>query len=70
MPPSSRQLVLVGFLQAQNCTTIPAAWRHPDARLYGVDVQPAMLEAARAVALTIDAEILVAAAGETAEDDA
>lgn len=28
----SRQLVLVGFLQAQNCTTIPAAWRHPDAR--------------------------------------
>ncbi len=26
------QIVLVGFLQAQNCTTIPAAWRHPDAR--------------------------------------
>ena len=25
-------LALVGFLQAQNCTTIPAAWRHPDAR--------------------------------------
>ncbi|HJM74435.1 MAG TPA: LLM class flavin-dependent oxidoreductase [Dehalococcoidia bacterium] len=23
---------LVGFLQAQNCTTIPAAWRHPEAR--------------------------------------
>ena len=28
-----RQVVLVGFLQAQNCTTIPAAWRHPEARL-------------------------------------
>lgn len=25
-----RQMVLVGFLQAQNCTTIPASWRHPD----------------------------------------
>lgn len=25
-------VVLVGFLQAQNCTTIPAAWRHPEAR--------------------------------------
>ena len=24
--------MLVGFLQAQNCTTIPAAWRHPHAR--------------------------------------
>lgn len=28
-----RQIVLVGFLQAQNCTTIPAAWRHPEGRL-------------------------------------
>ena len=28
----SRQIHLVGFLQAQNCTTIPAAWRHPEAR--------------------------------------
>jgi len=28
-----RQMVLVGFLQAQNCTTIPAAWRHPESRL-------------------------------------
>jgi FMN-dependent oxidoreductase (nitrilotriacetate monooxygenase family) len=27
-----RQMSLVGFLQAQNCTTIPAAWRHPEAR--------------------------------------
>ena len=26
-------MALVGFHQAQNCTTIPAAWRHPDARL-------------------------------------
>lgn len=26
-------MALVGFLQAQNCTTIPAAWRHPEARL-------------------------------------
>jgi FMN-dependent oxidoreductase (nitrilotriacetate monooxygenase family) len=25
-----RQISLVAFLQAQNCTTIPAAWRHPD----------------------------------------
>jgi len=29
---TERQIVLVGFLQAQNCTTIPAAWRHPEAR--------------------------------------
>ena len=29
---AQRQIVLVGFLQAQNCTTIPAAWRHRDAR--------------------------------------
>lgn len=29
----ARQMALVGFLQAQNCTTIPAAWRQPDARL-------------------------------------
>ena len=27
-----RQMVLVGFLQAQNCTTLASAWRHPDAR--------------------------------------
>ena len=27
-----RQISLVAFLQAQNCTTIPAAWRHPAAR--------------------------------------
>lgn len=29
----TRRISLVGFLQAQNCTTIPAAWRHPEARL-------------------------------------
>lgn len=28
----NREIHLVAFLQAQNCTTIPAAWRHPDAR--------------------------------------
>jgi len=27
-----RQIHFVAFLQAQNCTTIPAAWRHPEAR--------------------------------------
>lgn len=27
-----RQLHLVAFLQAQNCTTLPASWRHPEAR--------------------------------------
>ncbi len=27
-----REMVLVGFLQAQNCTTLASAWRHPDAR--------------------------------------
>ena len=28
-----RQMTLVAFLQAQNCTTIPASWRHPEARI-------------------------------------
>jgi FMN-dependent oxidoreductase (nitrilotriacetate monooxygenase family) len=27
-----RQMVLVGFLQAQNCTNLPASWRHPASR--------------------------------------
>ncbi len=27
-----RQMHLIAFMQAQNCTTLPAAWRHPDAR--------------------------------------
>jgi len=29
--PVSRKMVMVGFLQAQNCSNYPAAWRHPDA---------------------------------------
>jgi FMN-dependent oxidoreductase (nitrilotriacetate monooxygenase family) len=28
----TRKIHLVAFMQAQNCTTIPAAWRHPEAR--------------------------------------
>lgn len=28
-----RQVHFVAFLQAQNCTTIPASWRHPEARI-------------------------------------
>ena len=31
MTESSRQMTLVGFLQAQNCTNYPASWRHRDA---------------------------------------
>jgi FMN-dependent oxidoreductase (nitrilotriacetate monooxygenase family) len=27
-----REISLVAFLQAQNCTTLPSSWRHPDAR--------------------------------------
>src|SRR3546814_12108535 len=27
-----RQLAVVCFLQAQNCTTFPGSWRHPKAR--------------------------------------
>src|SRR5690242_5086050 len=27
-----RQMVMVGFLQAQNCTNLPASWRHPESR--------------------------------------
>jgi hypothetical protein len=27
-----RQMHLVAFLQAPNCTTLPASWRHPEAR--------------------------------------
>src|SRR5437870_1328580 len=25
-------MALVGFLQAQNCTNLPASWRHPESR--------------------------------------
>jgi FMN-dependent oxidoreductase (nitrilotriacetate monooxygenase family) len=28
----TRQLVMVGFLQAQNCTNLPSSWRHPESR--------------------------------------
>lgn len=28
----NRQMVLVGFLQAQNCTNLPSSWRHPHSR--------------------------------------
>ncbi|MEY9182089.1 FMN-dependent oxidoreductase (nitrilotriacetate monooxygenase family) [Bradyrhizobium sp. USDA 326] len=28
----TRRMVLVGFLQAQNCTNLPSSWRHPDSR--------------------------------------
>jgi FMN-dependent oxidoreductase (nitrilotriacetate monooxygenase family) len=28
----TRQMVLIGFLQAQNCTTVPSSWRHPESR--------------------------------------
>jgi FMN-dependent oxidoreductase (nitrilotriacetate monooxygenase family) len=28
----TRQMIMVGFLQAQNCTNLPASWRHPDSR--------------------------------------
>jgi FMN-dependent oxidoreductase (nitrilotriacetate monooxygenase family) len=28
----ARQMVMVGFLQAQNCTNLPSSWRHPDSR--------------------------------------
>src|SRR3979411_3153224 len=27
-----RQMVMVGFLQAQNCTNLPCSWRHPQSR--------------------------------------
>ena len=27
-----RQMALIGFLQAQNCSNYPASWRHPEAR--------------------------------------
>src|SRR4029453_9346256 len=26
----TRQMALVGFLQAQNCTNLPSSWRHPE----------------------------------------
>src|SRR5690348_7415163 len=32
MAAKRREMVLVGFLQAQNCTNLPASWRHPQSR--------------------------------------
>jgi len=29
---SETPMLLIGFLQAQNCTNLPASWRHPDSR--------------------------------------
>jgi FMN-dependent oxidoreductase (nitrilotriacetate monooxygenase family) len=29
---SMRQMALIGFLQAQNCTNLPCSWRHPESR--------------------------------------
>ena len=29
---ADRQMIMVGFLQAQNCTNLPASWRHPESR--------------------------------------
>ena len=31
---TAREMVLVGFMQAQNCSNYPASWRHPDAVSY------------------------------------
>lgn len=28
----TRQMAMVGFLQAQNCSNLPSSWRHPDSR--------------------------------------
>ena len=28
----TRQMAMVGFLQAQNCTNLPSSWRHPESR--------------------------------------
>jgi FMN-dependent oxidoreductase (nitrilotriacetate monooxygenase family) len=28
----TRQMAMIGFLQAQNCTTLPSSWRHPLSR--------------------------------------
>jgi len=32
MPDSKRQMTLIGFLQAQNCSLLTASWRHPQSR--------------------------------------
>src|SRR5205807_921502 len=30
--PSMRQIIMVGFLQAQNCSNLASSWRHPQSR--------------------------------------
>src|SRR5262249_46574408 len=30
--PPMRQIILVGFLQAQNCSNLASSWRHPQSR--------------------------------------
>src|SRR5262245_45237494 len=34
----TRQMVMIGFLQAQNCTTLPSSWRHPESRTDSMSV--------------------------------
>jgi hypothetical protein len=34
-----RQMVMIGFLQAQNCTTLPSSWRHPESRNDSMSVE-------------------------------
>ena len=34
----TRQMAMVGFLQAQNCTNLPSSWRHPDSRDHDHDL--------------------------------
>jgi alkanesulfonate monooxygenase SsuD/methylene tetrahydromethanopterin reductase-like flavin-dependent oxidoreductase (luciferase family) len=29
MPKQPRQMAMVAFLQAQNCSNLPGSWRHP-----------------------------------------
>ena len=29
MPNTNRQMTMVAFLQAQNCSNLPGSWRHP-----------------------------------------
>jgi hypothetical protein len=31
MPSKSREMVLVAFIQAANCSNYPGSWRHPEA---------------------------------------
>ncbi len=33
MRATAREMILVGFLQAQNCSNFAGSWRHPDSRL-------------------------------------